>query len=509
MEKTDQFTLVIFGASGDLTWRKLLPALYNIYQQGLMPSTFRILGIGRTRLTDDDFRSKTAEGLSQFVAQKRYDPAVVTKFLTHLCYHSLDPMAASDYEGLATHLHQLSGEMVCQANYLYYFAIPPFMYAQVAHNLQHAGLTCNSNGWKRVIVEKPFGRDLASARSLNADLLECFDESQIYRIDHYLGKETVQNILVTRFSNTIFEPLWNRNYVEYVEITAAESLGVGSRAGYYDTAGALRDMLQNHLLQLLGIVAMEPPVAANATSIRNEMVKVFQSLRPMQAEEVPQYVLRGQYGPSSINGVPQKGYREETGVDPQSVTDTFVAMKCFVDNWRWSGVPFYIRTGKRLPTRVTEVVIHFKENPHKIFASHKAIDSDRNQLIIRIQPDEGLLLKFGMKVPGAGFRVERVNMDFRYASLAHDHIPDAYERLLCDCMTGDATLFQRGDAVDLTWTYVQPVIDAWQDTQTSPIYGYRAGSWGPEQADAFIAADGYAWRYPCKNIADDGRYCEL
>lgn len=509
MKKTDRFTLVIFGASGDLAWRKLMPALYNIYRQGFMPSEFRILGVGRKPMTDENFRAKIAEGLSQFVAAKMYDTAVVEAFLPHLTFQTLDTSAAADYATLATRLEELSGEMACAANYLYYFAIPPFMYAQVAQNLRDAKLTCSRGGWKRVIVEKPFGRDVESARRLNADLAECFDENQIYRIDHYLGKETVQNILVTRFSNTIFEPLWNRNYVEYVEITAAESLGVGSRAGYYDTAGALRDMLQNHLLQLLGIVAMEPPVAADATSIRNEIVKVFQSLRPIDKADVPKYVLRGQYAASHINGVPQRAYRDEEGVDPQSMTDTFVAMKCMVDNWRWSGVPFYIRTGKCLPTRVTEVVIHFKVNPHKIFSHERALDTNRNQLIIRIQPDEGLLLKFGMKVPGAGFRVERVNMDFRYSSLSNDYLPDAYERLLCDCMAGDATLFQRGDAVDLTWRYVQPIIDAWGEAANCPLYGYRAGSWGPEESDAFISADGYAWRYPCKNLADDGRYCEL
>lgn len=507
--KSDNFTLVIFGASGDLTWRKLIPALYSIYRQKLISSEFRILGVGRKIVSDKEFRAKIAGGLQQFISKNEYDAAVVEGFLPHISYHSLDTAVIADYAGLSARLQELSGEMLCDANYLYYFAIPPFMYAQVAQNLRESNLTCSKGGWKRVIVEKPFGHDVESAKQLNSSLLSCFEESQIYRIDHYLGKETVQNILVTRFSNTIFEPLWNRNYVEYVEITSVESLGVGSRAGYYETAGALRDMLQNHLLQLLGIVAMEPPVAADATSIRNEMVKVFQSLRPIKQEEVPKYVIRGQYIASHINGEPQIGYRDEKGVALNSTTETYVAMKCFVDNWRWSGVPFYIRTGKRMPTRVTEVVIHFKENPHKIFSRNKAIESDRNQLIMRIQPDEGLLLKFGMKVPGAGFRVDRVNMDFRYSSLANERIPDAYERLLCDCMAGDATLFQRGDAVNLTWAYVQPVIDVWKENEKCPLFGYGAGSWGPEQSDKFIAEDGYAWRYPCKNLADDGRYCEL
>ncbi|MDR2147942.1 MAG: glucose-6-phosphate dehydrogenase, partial [Tannerella sp.] len=365
------------------------------------------------------------------------------------------------------------------------------------------------NGWKRVIVEKPFGHDYESAVKLNGELLEYFTEDQIYRIDHYLGKETVQNILVTRFSNIIFEPLFNRNYVEYVEITSSESIGVGSRAGYYETSGALRDMLQNHLLQLLGIVAMEPPVSSDANSIRNEMLKVFQSLRKLSKEEVPRFVVRGQYTSSTIRGEKQKAYREEPGVAKDSKTETYVAAKLFVDNWRWSGVPFYIRTGKCLPTRVTEIVIHFKENPHKIFSLKNGIKNVNNKLIIRIQPNEGLLLKFGMKVPGAGFNVDEVSMDFKYSSLNERYIPEAYERLLTDCIAGDATLYQRGDAVEATWQFVQPILDAWNENPDIQIYGYPAGSWGPEQADKILATDGYEWRFPCKNLTDDNVFCEL
>lgn len=509
IKEQKNFILVIFGASGDLTWRKLIPALYDMYYQKLMPEQFGILGVGRASLTDGEFRDKMAGGVKQFAPASFVNDESVERFAANLHYHTMDTNNPTDYEGLKTRLESLSQTVVCNANYLYYFAIPPFMYASVAESLHHAGLACQTGGWKRLVIEKPFGHDYASAVQLNRELLRYFDEEQIYRIDHYLGKETVQNMLVTRFSNSIFEPLWNRNYIEYVEITSSEALGVGSRAGYYETAGALRDMLQNHLLQLLAIAVMEPPVSSDANAIRNEMLKVFLSLRRMTVEQVPEYVVRGQYTSSTIRGVAQKAYRDEKGVDPASKTETFVAMKCFIDNWRWSGVPFYIRTGKCLPTRVTEVVVHFRPNPHRIFARKNGIENIGNQLVIRIQPDEGILLKFGMKVPGAGFHVDQVGMDFRYSSLDERHIPDAYERLLSDCMTGDATLYQRGDAVEATWQFVQPILDAWHENPAIPVYGYPAGSWGPEQADALLAADGYEWRYPCKNLTSDNSYCEL
>lgn len=509
MQAKGNFILVIFGASGDLTWRKLIPALYDMYYQSLMPENFKILGIGRTSLSDDDFRRKMTEGVKAFVPANFCIQDSVDRFMAQLHYHVMDTNQPADYAGLKTVLESLSGVTTCEAKFLYYFAMPPVMYAPVAGYLHKEGLACNDGGWKRVIVEKPFGHDYNSAIDLNKELLRYFEEEQIYRIDHYLGKETVQNILVTRFSNSIFEPLWNRNYVEYVEITSSESLGVGSRAGYYETAGALRDMIQNHLLQLLGIVAMEPPVSADADAIRNEMLKVFQSLRKMTPEEVPDYVVRGQYISSTVRGEVVPAYRKEKGVAPTSKTETYVALKCMIDNWRWSGVPFYIRTGKCLPTRVTEVVIHFRPNPHKIFAQKNNLDNIGNKLIIRIQPDEGLVLKFGMKVPGTGFQVDQVSMDFRYASLNEKHIPDAYERLISDCIAGDATLFQRGDAVETTWQYVQPILDAWAENTSIPVYGYPAGSWGPEQADALLAKDGYEWRYPCKNLTSDDTYCEL
>lgn len=511
MQKPENFILVIFGASGDLARRKLIPALFDLYKQQMLPKHFKILGTGRTMMQDTEFREKMEGELLNKFSVKTNSPQIkgeITDFCKSLVYMAVNPDIKEDYSHLKEQLELLSGEIACKANYLYYFAIPPFMYGGVAERLSDAGLICEKGGWKRVIIEKPFGRDLASATELNNNLLKYLSEEQIYRIDHYLGKETVQNILVTRFSNSIFEPLWNRNYIDYVEITSAEALGVGSRAGYYDTAGALRDMLQNHLLQLLGIVAMEPPMSADATLIRNEMVKVFQSLRKMKPEQVQDYVVRGQYTPSEIKGQHVKGYREEPGISPKSKTETYVAMKCYIDNWRWSGVPFYIRTGKCMPTRVTEIVIHFKPTPHKIFEQENSEPIVGNELVIRIQPDEGLQLKIGMKKPGAGFKVDRINLDFRYASLNHSHIPEAYERLLCDCMMGDATLYQRNDAVKCTWEFVQPVLDAWQQ-ESIPVYGYPAGSWGPEEADRLTRKEGHTWRYPCKNLVDSDIYCEL
>jgi glucose-6-phosphate 1-dehydrogenase len=368
-------------------------------------------------------------------------------------------------------------------------------------------LNNSTNGFKRLIIEKPFGSDLNSAKELNKNLLNYFNEDQLYRIDHYLGKESVQNMLVTRFSNGIFEPIWNHNFIDHVEITSAETLGVEDRGGYYDHSGAMRDMVQNHLMQLVGLVGMEPPVVIEANAIRNEMLKVFQSLRPIREEEVVSQVIRGQYTESHIGNELVKGYREQHGVDEQSRTETFIALKIFIDNFRWAGVPFYIRTGKKLPARVTEVVIHFKNTPHHLFGNQAGTEPVSNQLVLRIQPDEGILLKIGMKVPGAGFRVQTVNMNFHYNELSDVYLPSAYGRLLLDCMQGDATLYSRGDAVEMAWEFVQPILDAWKNDPDIPIYGYPAGTWGPEIVDDLME-DGM-WRYPCKNLDHDGEYCEL
>jgi glucose-6-phosphate 1-dehydrogenase len=422
-----------------------------------------------------------------------------------LFYQPVQNNNAKNFIPLKDRLKDISSKLQIPENYIFYLSTPPSLYSIIPRFLFENGLSKSDKNFRRLIVEKPFGTDYDSAKELNIQLLNYFNEEQIYRIDHYLGKETVQNMLVTRFSNGIFEPLWNHNYIERVEITSAESLGVEGRGGYYDNSGALRDMLQNHLMQLVGFVAMEPPVIVEANAIRNEIVKVFQSLRPFKENMIQNSVIRGQYTESVIKGESVVGYREEPGVDQFSRTETFVAIKFFIDNWRWAGVPFYIRTGKKLPTRVTEIVIHFKSVPHHLFGN--STSSTNNQLIIRIQPDEGILLKFGMKTPGAGFDVQTVNMDFHYSDLTNTKVPAAYERLLLDCMQGDATLYARGDAVEKAWQFVQPILNAWKTNPEIPIFGYPAGTWGPEHTDSLISKGN--WRYPCKNLADDGLYCEL
>ncbi|MGQ1888865.1 glucose-6-phosphate dehydrogenase [Thermophagus sp. OGC60D27] len=504
MKRPDNHILVIFGASGDLTRRKLVPALADLHKQELLPEKFAVLGVGRTPLSDDQFREKMSTGISEFASKK---DGVPEGFLERLHYYAFNTKEGGEYEGFKERLQALDRETGSQNNFIFYLATPPSMYSLIPRYLAEQGLNKDDQGFRRLIVEKPFGRDLESALELNKELLGYFREEQIYRIDHYLGKETVQNLLVTRFSNGIYEPLWNRNYIHHVEVTSSEDIGVGGRGGYYEESGALRDMVQNHLLLLTSLVAMEPPALINAESIRDEIVKVLQSLRPISKEEVEKYVIRGQYIESQVRGQQVKGYRQEQGVDPQSRVETFVAMKFFIDNWRWAGVPFYIRTGKMLPTRVTEIVIHFQPTPHHLFADDEAIIRNQNQLVIRIQPDEGLLLKFGMKVPGAGFRVQEVNMDFHYSELADAYLPSAYERLLLDCMLGDPTLYSRGDAVEAAWKFIDPILQAWKEQPCIKVHGYPAGSWGPEESDDLIEGE-MTWRYPCKNLSD-GTYCEL
>ena len=497
MKTTANHILIIFGASGDLTKRKLIPAIFDLFKQKLLPEKFAVLGVSRSVLSDDEFRKRATEFLP--------DDSETLTFLQKLYYQPVSNDSSDDFIPLKNRLDELSKKLEIPENYIFYLSTPPSLYSVIPQFLYKNGLSRSNKYFRRLIVEKPFGINLETARELNIQLLNYFDEDQIYRIDHYLGKETVQNMLVTRFSNGIFEPLWNHNYIDRVEITSSESLGVEGRGGYYDHSGALRDMVQNHLMQLVGFVAMEPPVIIEANAIRNEIVKVFQSLRPFRENMIDRNVIRGQYTASVIKGEKVPGYREESGVDPLSRTETFVALKFFIDNWRWAGVPFYIRTGKKMPTRVTEVVIHFKNVPHQLFG--KTTGPANNQLIIRIQPDEGILLKFGMKTPGAGFDVQTVNMDFHYSDLANVTVPSAYERLLLDCMQGDATLYARGDAVEQAWQFVQPILNAWETNPEIPIYGYPAGTWGPENADRLIT--GASWRYPCKNLTNDGLYCEL
>ena len=500
MKIPDDLTLVIFGASGDLTLRKLIPALLELSKQTMLPKNFSVLGVGRTAMTDDQFQVKMKEGLRLFARENSDSVLNTCDFCNTLHYQQIDTKSATDYEVLAKRIVELNQS----GNVLFYLATPPSMYGVITANLKAVNLTTEKAGWRRIIIEKPFGYDLESAIALNAELLENIREHQIYRIDHYLGKETVQNILVTRFGNAIYEPLWNRNYISHIEVTSCENIGVENRGGYYDGSGALRDMLQNHLLQLVGMIAMEPPANADDQSIRNEMLKVFQSFRPLTEDKLKSSVVLGQY----TENHDKSGYRNEAGVDPESRTETFVALKFFIDNWRWRGVPFFIRTGKRLPTRVTEIVIHFQDTPHRIFQKKVETQKTDNQLIIRIQPDEGILMKFNMKIPGAGFVAEPVNMGFSYGDLQHNYMPSSYERLLHDCMIGDATLYQRGDAVEETWRFVDPIIKACQNEELS-LHGYPAGSWGPNEADFLMASEGKTWHYPCKNLANDGLYCEL
>ncbi len=508
MQKPESHLLTIFGASGDLTRRKLIPALYNLYLQDLLPADFAVLGAGRKPYTDEIFREQMGAALNAVEGSPPGNtPEKKTAFLRLLHYISLETSDPASYTALKKKLEKLGNESGTQGNLIYYLATPPSLYAPVAKSLAAKGLAKEGRGWKRIIVEKPFGYDLESSRDLNAQFREVFREEQIYRIDHYLGKETVQNIMVTRFSNGIFEPIWNRNYIRHVEITSAESIGVEDRGGYYNGSGALRDMFQNHILQLVALVAMEPPVWAESASIRNEMVKVLDSIRPLSDKDIERDVVRGQYLESLVRGESMKGYRDEHGVDPGSRTETYVGLKFHIDNWRWKGVPFYARTGKRLPTRVTEIVVHFQGTPHHIFCHNEGATA-HNQLIIRIQPDEGLLLKFGMKVPGAGYKVQDVNMDFHYSSLSDVYLPAAYERLLLDCMLGDSTLYARGDAVESAWRFVDPILKYWNENPLAALYGYPAGTWGPREADGLFR-EGLTWRYPCRNLADDGVYCEL
>ena len=503
MKQSEPHILVIFGASGDLAKRKLIPALYELHTQNLLPEKFAVLGASRTKLSDKEFQ----ERMTEFLPAQPQNRKDVEAFLEHLFYQPVSTADSSDYPGLKTRLEALGKELSIPENYIFYLSTPPNLYEIIPKSLAEVGLNNASSGFKRLIIEKPFGTDLKSAKELNINLLNFFAEDQLYRIDHYLGKETVQNMLVTRFSNGIFEPIWNRNFIHHVEITSAETLGVENRGGYYDHSGALRDMVQNHLMQLVGLVAMEPPVVIEADAIRNETLKVFQSLRPITEQQVPEQVIRGQYTQSHIGKELIKSYREEYEVDSQSKTETFLAMRFYIDNFRWAGVPFYIRTGKKLPARVTEVVIHFKTTPHHLFGSGTSLEQGNNQLVLRIQPDEGILLKIGMKVPGAGFNVQTVNLDFHYNELSDVYLPSAYGRLLLDCMLGDATLYARGDAVEKAWAFVQPILNAWQNNPDIPVYGYPAGTWGPEVADGLMEEGN--WRYPCKNLAHDGEYCEL
>lgn len=508
MKKTEDQVLVIFGASGDLTERKLIPAVFDLYCGGFLPKKFAVTGVSRSEYSDEAYREKVVLS-NEFILKKNHGADKVKAFASMVYYQSLDTKDLGQYTKLADKLTNIDEEKGTPGNYIFYLATPPSLYSTISSGLATAALNRSETHWRRLIIEKPFGYDLTSARKLNDQILNDFDEEQVYRIDHYLGKETVQNMFVTRFANTIFEPLWNRNHIHRVEITAAESVGIEKRGGYYDNAGALRDMVQNHLFQLVALVAMEPPVKADAESIRNEKLKVFQSLRPYAAEDIKTHVIRGQYMKSTVKGKEVSGYREESDVNPTSKTETYVGLKFFIDNWRWAGVPFYIRTGKKLPTRVTEVVIHFKPNHHHLFANRENLANAQNTLVLRIQPNEGILMKFDMKIPGAGFNTKTVNMDFHYDELSDVYVPGAYERLILDCMQGDATLYARGDSTEAAWEFIDPILKAWAEDSSIPVFGYPAGTWGPEHSDELIEGENMQWRYPCSNLTDDGNYCEL
>jgi glucose-6-phosphate 1-dehydrogenase len=506
MKPGDSLIFVIFGASGDLTKRKLVPALYSLFVQKLLPENFALVGASRSQLSVEGFREDMRSAIEEF--REVDDVSGIGDFIKKLYYKTIGFDDDASYQDLKEYLELLRRQLQIGGNTLYYLSTPPSLYGIIPQHLAAAGLQLQEDGWKRLIIEKPFGYNLDTAIKLKDILLKDWNEDQLFRIDHYLGKETVQNLLVTRFSNGMFEPLWNRNYIHHVEITSAESIGVEKRGGYYDHSGALRDMVQNHLMQVTALTAMEPPSSLEPSAIRNEILKVFQSLRPIDRENVRNTAIRGQYLSSTIKGQAIPGYREEEGVDPDSDTETFAALKFYIDNWRWGGIPFYIRTGKRLPTRVTEVVIHFKPTPHFLFSGHRS-NSSFNQLVIRIQPDEGILLKFGMKTPGSGFEVQTVNMDFHYSELSNQRIPSAYERLIYDSIKGDGTLFARTEEVLEAWKFLTPVIEAWGNEGEAPLYGYPAGTWGPEKADDLIEDKEMTWRYPCKNLSDDGIYCEL
>ncbi len=484
--QTNNNCIVIFGASGDLTHRKLIPALYNLFKFGRL-NKFSVLGVARSELNDETFREKMREAL---IHNEETTPETLDAFCSHLYYQAVNTSDAQDYGKLVPRLDELHDKYQTCGNTLYYMSTPPSLYGVIPECLAAHGLNTEEYGWKRIIVEKPFGYDEKTAQALDVQIHRFFEEHQIYRIDHYLGKETVQNLLVLRFSNGWFEPLWNRNFIDYVEITGAESIGVEERGGYYDGSGAMRDMFQNHLLQVLAMVAMEPPAIINANSMRDEVAKVMHSLRPLTAEDMEHNLVLGQYTAAEINGKMEKGYLEEKGVPADSRTETYIALRCEIENWRWAGVPFYVRTGKRLPARVTEIVIHFKTTPHPVFSQN----APENKLIIRIQPDEAISMRFGLKKPGAGFEAKEVSMDFRYADLAGAQVLTAYERLLLDAMKGDATLFARTDAVHAAWKFVQPILD--YKANGGRIHEYEAGTWGPVAADKLIAKQGKVWRKP-------------
>jgi glucose-6-phosphate 1-dehydrogenase len=488
-------TLVIFGGSGDLSHRKLLPAIYNLALDGVLPANFGVVGFAIDELDDDKFRARARDGIEKF-SRRPVQPAHWPDYEKSLFYLKGSFKEPADFVKLRQRLEEIEPQLGIPGNRVFYLAIPPSLIDACVSQLAAAGLVRppGDGPFSRVIVEKPIGRDLESANQVNDAVAKAFDESQVYRIDHYLGKETVQNVMVMRFGNAIFEPLWNQKYVDHVQITVAEAEGVGTRARYYEEAGALRDMVQNHMLQLLCTVAMEPPWANTADVVRDYKLAVLKSLRPIKDADIDKSVVRAQYGPGYEHGVDVPGYRREDGVKPDSTTETYVALKLFVDNWRWSGVPFYLRTGKRLPKRASEIAVQFKDVPEVLFNRNPAAPLEPNVLALRIQPDEGLSLRISAKLPGPKVKIYPVKMDFRYGSTFGEQSPEAYERLLLDVMAGDATLFMRRDAVEASWRFVTDILNRWKHSGTRWLPEYPAGTWGPLEADKLIQADGRKWR---------------
>ena len=497
-------TVVIFGATGDLTQRKLLPTLAHLLHDHPLPEGFSVVAFARRPMNDEQWRGMALDSINKYMPDNdKLDREAQHDFAQRMYYCQSDFNDREGYEKLADILERLDREKGTQGNRMYYLATPPTLDSEIIFQLGGAGLARPAAGqygdeesWTRIVIEKPFGRDLASAQKLNREIARVFHESQTYRIDHYMGKETVQNLLAFRFANGIFEPLWNQKYIDHVQIVVAESLGIGSRAEYYEEAGAIRDMVQNHIMQVLCLTTMEAPVAFDADAIRDEKVKVLRAVPLLSPEDVAKRTVRGQYTAGVINGQPQVSYKEEKGVSPASQTETYVALKLFIENWRWAEVPFYIRTGKALPKRSTEVTIQFKRVPHMLYKPAETKGLVPNRLTIRIQPDEGISLKFAAKVPGAARHLNDVDMNFSYSEAFGIESPNAYERLIADCIVGDSTLFIRRDEVETSWRIVDSIINAWKNMPKSAVHPYQAGTWGPPEADALIQNDGREWDNP-------------
>jgi len=486
--------MVIFGAAGDLTKRLLIPALYNLARNKFLPQEFAIVGFARSELSNEDFRAKLSQEIQEF-ATVEVEPELWDWIEQRLYYLRGNFDDKNAYQQLKDLLATVDQEHGTRGNYLYYLATADNFFSEIVRQLGDVGLAREDEGhWRRAIIEKPFGHDLDSARTLNKEIGSVLTENQIYRIDHYLGKETVQNILVFRFGNSLFEPIWNRNYIDHVQITVAETVGVEKRGGFYEGAGALRDMVQNHLFQLLAMTAMEPPLSFDADALRDEKSKLLHAITPLTPETVLSETVRGQYGAGTLHGKPQQAYRAEPRVAPDSNTETFVALKLAIDNWRWAGVPFYLRTGKVMPQRVSEIAIQFKRVPHLMFRQTSIEQLTPNILVLHIQPDEGISSQFGAKVPGPGIRMGGVEMGFHYGDYFGTTSSTGYETLLYDCMIGDATLFQRADNVEIGWSVVQPILDVWQALPPENFPNYAAGTWGPKAADELLERDGRHWR---------------